>query len=150
MVKSTSTSARVAAAIVCAVFVPFVLIHLLWAVGVTWGLEEMFGEWSGDQTDLTVASLIGAAAGAAALFVTVSRVGWHTTRLPDRLLRLGNWVTFAWPAIGTLNPASTWGMRAVTLPLAMAALVVARTRTEPQPHSRRTHKALSFGSQRTQ
>ena len=130
MVRSTSTSARVAAAIVCAVFVPFVLIHLLWAAGNTWGLEEMFGEWTEGQGALTFASLIGAAAGAAVIFVTISRVGWHTTRLPERLVHLGNWVAFAWPAIGTLNPASTWGMRAVTLPLAIAAFVVLLPRSK--------------------
>lgn len=131
---SASKGVRVAAGIVCAVFAPFVLIHLLWAVGITWGLEEMF---PGGQTDaslsLPAASLLGAAAGAAAIFVTISRVGWHKTRLPDRLLHLGAWVVFAWPAIGTLNPTSTWGMRAVALPLAIAALVVARA--HPRPHA---------------
>jgi hypothetical protein len=127
MVTPASKGARVAAGVVCAVFVPFVLIHLLWAVGITWGLEEMFGEWTGGSSGLTFASLVGGAAGAAVIFVTISRVGWHKTRLPDRLLRLGNWVTFAWPAIGTLNPNTTWGMRAVTVPLAIAAFVVARS-----------------------
>ena len=141
MVGSTSKSARVAGALVCAVFVPFVLIHLLWAAGITWGLEEMFGEWTGEQIDLTFASLIGAAAGGAVIFVTISRVGWHTTRLPNRLLHLGNWVAFAWPAIGTLNPGTTWGMRAVTVPLAIAAFTVARSR--PQRHGRKARPLVT-------
>jgi len=47
------------------------------------------------------------------------------------VLHIGNWLVFAWPAIGTLNPLSTWGMRAVTLPLAIAAFVVARAHTLP-------------------
>ena len=42
MVTSASTGARVAAGIVCAFFAAFVLIHLLWAVGITWGLKEVF------------------------------------------------------------------------------------------------------------
>jgi hypothetical protein len=42
MATSTPKGAHVAAGIVCAVFAAFVLIHLLWAAGVTWGLEEMF------------------------------------------------------------------------------------------------------------
>ena len=84
---------------------------------------------------LTAASLIGAAAGGAAIFVTISRVGWHKTRLPDRLVQLGTWIVFSWPAIGTLNPATTWGMRAVTVPLAIAALVVALS--HPRRHSPR-------------
>ena len=134
MFTSASKGARVAAGIVCAVFVPFVLMHLLWAVGITWGLAEMF---PGGQTDaslsLTVASLIGAAAGAAVIFVTISRVGWHKTRLSDRQVQLGAWVVFSWPAIGTLNPTTTWGERAVTVPLAIAALVVARA--HPRPHA---------------
>jgi hypothetical protein len=128
MPTSASKGARVAAGIVCAFFAVFVLFHLLWAVGVTWGLQEMF---PGGQTDaslsLTAASLVGAAAGAAAVFVTLGRVGWLKTPLSDRLLHVGAWVVFAWPAIGTLNPTSTWGMRAVALPLAIAALVVARS-----------------------
>ena len=132
MVTSASKGARVAAGIVCAFFAVFVLFHLLWAVGVTGGLEEI---WPGQQyndasLELTVGSLIGGAAGAAVIFVTISRVGWHATRLSDRLLHIGSWVVFAWPAIGTLNPTSTWGMRAVTVPLAIAALVVAGSRTE--------------------
>jgi hypothetical protein len=81
---------------------------------------------------LTFASLVGAAAGAAAIFVTISRVGWHKTRLPDRLVHLGAWVVFAWPAIGTLNPDTTWGQRAVTVSLAIAAFVVARAHPRPQ------------------
>jgi hypothetical protein len=133
MITSGSKGVRVAASIVCAVFAAFVLFHLLWAVGVTWGLEEMF---PGGQTDaslsLTVASLIGAAAGAAVIFVTLGRVGWLKTPLSDRLLHLGAWVVFAWPAIGTLNPATTWGQRAVSLPLAIAALVVARAHPRRQ------------------
>jgi hypothetical protein len=128
MPTSASKGARVAAGIVCAFFAVFVLFHLLWAVGVTWGLQEMF---PGGQTDaslsLTAASLVGAAAGAAVIFVTLGRVGWVNTPLSDRLLHVGAWVVFAWPAIGTLNPTSTWGMRAVALPLAIAALVVARS-----------------------
>ena len=134
MLTPESKSVRVAAGIVCGVFVPFVLIHLLWAAGITWGLEEMFGGPSDASVALTVASLIGAAAGAAAIFVTVSRVGWHETRLPDRLLRLGNWIVFSWPAVGTLNPNTTWGMRAVTVPLAIAAFVVAQARARPDDH----------------
>jgi hypothetical protein len=66
------------------------------------------------------------------IFVTLGRVGWLKTRLSDRLLQIGAWVVFAWPAIGTLNPASTWGQRAVTVPLAIAALVVARAQPRPQ------------------
>ena len=42
MITSGSKGVRVAAGIVCAVFAAFVLFHLLWAVGLTWGLEEMF------------------------------------------------------------------------------------------------------------
>ena len=133
MITSGSKGVRVAAGMVCVVFAAFVLFHLLWAVGLTWGLEEMF---PGGQTDaslsLTVASLIGAAAGAAVIFVTLGRVGWLKTPLSDRLLHLGAWVVFAWPAIGTLNPATTWGQRAVSLPLAIAALVVARAHPRPQ------------------
>jgi hypothetical protein len=134
MLTAASKGVRVAAGVVCAFFVAFVLFHLLWAVGVTWGLEEMF---PGGQTDaslsLTFASLVGAAAGAAAIFVTLGRVGWLKTPLSDRLLQIGAWIVFAWPAIGTLNPASTWGQRAVALPLAIAALVVARA--HPRPHA---------------
>ena len=131
MVTPVSRAARVAAGIVCAVFVPFVLIHLLWAVGNTWGLNEMFGGNTEAGSALTAASLLGAGAGTAVIYVTISRVGWHKTRLPDRLLHLGNWVAFAWPAIGTINPMSTWGMRAVTLPLAIAAFIVARSHEQP-------------------
>jgi hypothetical protein len=134
MLTSASKAARVAAGILCAFFAVFVLFHLLWAVGLTWGLEEMF---PGGQNDpsiaLTFASLVGGAAGAAVIFITVSRVGWHTTRLPDRLVRLGAWVAFSWPAIGTLNPSTTWGQRAVTVPLAIVALVVARAHPRPHP-----------------
>ena len=129
MVTSASKGVRVAAGIVCTFFAVFVIFHLLWAVGITWGLEEMFpGEPNNDASlSLTISSLIGAAAGAAVIFVTVSRVGWHKTRLPDRLLHIGAWVVFAWPAIGSLTPG-TWGQRAVALLLAIPALVVARSR----------------------
>ena len=134
MGTSASKGVRLAAGIVCAVFVPFVLIHLLWAAGVTWGLNsELAG---GGDTDagiaLTAVSLAAATAATAAIIVTLARVGWLTTRLSDRLLHIGNWVVFAWPAIGTLNPASTWAQRAVTLPMAIAALVVARSHARPQ------------------
>ena len=132
MVTPASKGARVAAGVVCTVFVPFVLLHLLWAVGITWGLNELFGGQTEAGVALTAASLTGAAAGAAVIYVTISRVGWHRTRLPDRLLHIGNWVAFAWPAIGTINPLSTWGERAVTVPLAIAALIVARS--QPRPH----------------
>jgi hypothetical protein len=138
MVSSPSKGARVAAGIVCAVFVPFVLIHLLWATGNTWGLKAVSGDQLGGgvehaSTGLTVVSLFGAAAGVAVIIVTISRVGWLKTPLSDRLLHLGNWVAFAWPAIGTLNPLTTWRQRAVALPLAIAALVVARS--HPRPHA---------------
>ena len=134
MSTSPSTGVRVAAGIVCAVFVAFVLIHLLWAVGVTWGLDAVSGGGSTDASiGLTFASLVGAAAGAAVIFVTLARVGWLKTRLSDRLVHIGAWIAFAWPAIGTLNPLSTWGQRAVALPLAIAALVVARS--HPRPHA---------------
>jgi hypothetical protein len=134
MVTSTSKSARVAAGVVCAVFVPFVLIHLLWAVGVTWGVNsELAGVGDTDAgIALTVVSLVAAAAATAAIIVTLARVGWFKTRLSDRMLHIGNWVVFAWPALGTLNPVSTWGQRAVALPLAIAALVVARSHARPQ------------------
>jgi hypothetical protein len=130
MVTSASKGARVAAGVVCAFFSVFVLFHLLWAVGITWGLEAMFpGQPNNDASiALTISSLIGAAAGAAVIFVTAGRVGWHKTRLSDRLLHIDNWIVFAWPAIGTLNPSTTLGMRVVTIPLAIAALVVARSR----------------------
>jgi hypothetical protein len=135
MATSTSKGVRVAAGIVCAVFAAFVLIHLLWAVGITWGLNsELAGVGDTEAgTALTVVSLVAAAAGSAAIIVTVARVGWLKTRLSDRLLHIGNWVVFAWPAIGTLNPVSTWAQRAVTLPLAIAALVVARS--HPRLHA---------------
>jgi hypothetical protein len=62
MVSSASKGARVAAGIVCAVFVPFVLIHLLWATGNTWGLKAVSGDQLGGgvehaSTGLTVVSL---------------------------------------------------------------------------------------------
>ena len=71
------------------------------------------------------------------IIVTLGRVGWLKTPLSDRLLHIGDWVVFAWPAIGTLNPISTWGQRAVALPLAIAALVVARS--HPRPHAAKRH-----------
>ena len=89
MSASPSKVVRVAAGIVCAVFVPLVLIHLLWAVGVTWGLKELF---PGGQTEaslgLTFASLVGAAAGCLVIIVTIGRVGWHKTPFSDRLLHI--------------------------------------------------------------
>jgi hypothetical protein len=134
MVTSASKGVRVAAGIVCAVFTAFVLIHLVWAVGVTWGLKEVGG---GRPTNasiaLTVISLAAAAVASGAIIVTLARVGWLKTPLSDRLVHIGNWLVFAWPAIGTLDPLSTWGQRAVALPLAVAALVVARS--HPRPHA---------------
>ena len=134
MGTSTSRGVRVAAVIVCAVFAAFVLIHLVWAVGVTWGLDEVSGGQGQNDAGiaLTVSSLVAAAAGAAAIIVTIGRVGWRKTRLPGRMLQIGAWVVFAWPAIGALNAASTWGQRAVALPLAIAALVVARAQPRPR------------------
>ena len=134
MATSTSKGVRVAAGIVCAVFAAFVLIHLLWAVGITWGLNSELAGVGDTEAGiaLTVVSLVAAAAGTAAIIVTVARVGWLETRLSDRLLHIGNWVVFAWPAIGTLNPVSTWAQRAVALPLAIAALVVARSHPRPR------------------
>ena len=133
----SSKAARIAAAVVCAVFTAFVLIHLLWAVGITWGLDEVSG---GDADErgvsaglgLTFASLVGAAAGTAAIVVTAARVGWRKIPLSDRMLRIGAWVVFAWPAIGSLNPQTTWGQRSVAVPLALAAFVVARSRPGPR------------------
>lgn len=144
MGTSTSKGVRVAAGIVCAVFAAFVLIHLLWAVGVTWGLKEVS---AADVTPdasiaLTVVSLAAAAVASGAIIVTLARVGWLKTPLSDRLVHIGNWLVFAWPAIGTLNPATTWGQRAVTLPLAIAALVVALSHARPravQHHGLRSH-----------
>jgi hypothetical protein len=49
------------------------------------------------------------------------------------MLHVGAWLVFSWPAIGTLNPATTWGQRAVALPLAIAAFVVARA--HPRLHA---------------
>jgi hypothetical protein len=87
MATSTSKGVRVAAGMVCAVFAAFVLIHLLWAVGITWGLNsELAGVGDTEAgTALTVVSLVAAAAGSAAIIVTVARVGWLKTRLSDRL-----------------------------------------------------------------
>jgi hypothetical protein len=131
---SASKGAQVAAGIVCAVFAAFVLIHLLWAVGITWGLEEVSdGGLTDASISLTAVSLAAAAAGAAVIYVTIGRVGWYETRLSDRLLHIGAWLIFMWPAVGTLNPATPWSQRAVTLPLAIAAFVVARSR--PEPHA---------------
>ena len=129
MITSASKGARVAAGIVCAVFAAFVLIHLLWAVGITWGLNSELAGVGDTKAGiaLTVVSLVAAAAGTAAIIVTLARVDWLKTPLSDRMLHIGNWVVFLWPAIGTLNPVSTWAQRAVTLPLAIAALVVARS-----------------------
>jgi hypothetical protein len=130
MATSTSKGVRVAAGFVCAFFAAFVLVHLLWAVGITWGLDFVSaGQGELDASiALTVVSLVAAAAGTAAIVVTAARVGWCTTPLSDRLIRIGAWVVFAWPFVGTLNPASTWGQRAVAMPLAIAAFVVARSR----------------------
>jgi hypothetical protein len=134
MDTSASTGVRVAAGIVCTVFAAFVLIHLLWAVGVTWGLNSELAGVGDTEAGiaLTAVSLVAAAAGTAVIIVTVARVGWLKTRLSDRLLHIGNWVVFAWPAIGTLNPVSTWAQRTVALPLAIAALVVARSQPRPR------------------
>ena len=134
MITSASKGARVAAGIVCAVFVPFVLIHLVWAVGVTWGLNSELAGVGDTEAGiaLTAVSLVAVAAAIAAIIVTVARVGWLRTPLSDRMLHIGNWVVFVWPAIGTLNPVSTWAQRAVALPLAIAALVVARSHPRPQ------------------
>ena len=55
VVTSASKGRPVAAGVLCAVFVPFVLIHLLRAVGITWGLEEMFGWPSKASLGLTAA-----------------------------------------------------------------------------------------------
>jgi hypothetical protein len=134
MATSTSKGVRVAAGIVCAVFAGFVLVHLLWAVGITWGLNSELAGVGDTEAGiaLTAVSLVAATAGTAAIIVTVARVGWLKTRLSDRLLHIGNWFVFAWPAIGTLNPVSTWAQRAVTLPLAIAALMVARSHPPPR------------------
>lgn len=134
MVTSTSTGVRAAAGIVCAVFAVFIAFHLLWAVGVTWGLNSV---WAGQgETDagiaLTIVSLAAVVAAAAAIIVTLGRAGLRKTRLSDRMLHVGAWLVFAWPAIGTLNPVSTWAQRAVTLPLAIAAFVVARAQPRPR------------------
>lgn len=142
MTTSTSKGVQVAAGVVCAVFTAFVLIHLLWAVGVTWGLEEVSaaGERTPDASiELTLVSLAAAAVATGAIVVTVGRVGWRRTPFPDRLLRIGAWLVFAWPAIGSINPATTWGQRAVALPLAIAALVVARA--HPRPHAGKAPRA---------
>jgi hypothetical protein len=135
MLTAPSKHVRFAAGIVCAAFTAFVVLHLLWAVGLTWGLDWMSGGQS-DENDLqasialTVASLIGGTAGAAALYVTAARVGWIKTFLSDRLVQLGSWVVFAWPTIGVVN----WGdsaQRTVALVVALAALVVAWPQHRP-------------------
>jgi len=134
MPTSSSKGVRVAAAIVCAVFTAFVLIHLVWAVGVTWGLKEVGdGGPTNASIALTVISLTAAAVASGAIIVTLARVGWLKTPLSDRLVHIGNWLVFAWPAVGTLSPLSTWGQRAVSLPLAIAAFAVARSR--PRAHA---------------
>jgi hypothetical protein len=133
MVTSASKVARVAAGFVVAVFAAFVLIHVLWALGDTWGLEEVSaGQGELDASlALSAVSLAAAAAGTAVIVVTLARVGWLRTGLSDRVLHVGAWLVFMWPAIGTLNPATTWGQRAVSLPLAIAALVVALAHVQP-------------------
>lgn len=110
----------------------------------------MFPEGQTDASiELTIASLVGAAAGTAVIIVTLGCVGWLKPPLSDRLLYIGAWVVFAWPAIGTLNPATTWGQRAVSLPLAIAALVVARAhprsqaRDSPRPPATRARPSLT-------
>ncbi len=82
---------------------------------------------------LTVISLAAAVVASGAIIVTLARVGWLKTPLSDRLVHIGNWLVFAWPAIETLDPLSTRGQRAVSLPLAIAAFMVARSR--PRPHA---------------
>jgi hypothetical protein len=129
MVTSVSKGVRVAAGIVCAGFAAFVLVHLLWAVGITWGLDEVSGGQADDNEltaslALTAASLAGAAAGALAILVTAARVGWYKTRLSDRLLQLGAWIVFLWPAAGVVNQANLTN-RAVALAFAIPALVLA-------------------------
>src|SRR5512132_807963 len=101
MATSTSKGVRVAAGIVCAVFAAFVLIHVLWAVGITWGLNSELAGVGVTEAGiaLTVVSLAAAAAGTAAIIVTLARVNWLKTPLSDRMLHIGNWVVFVWPAI---------------------------------------------------
>jgi hypothetical protein len=137
--------------IVCAVFAAFALIHLLWAVGITWGLKEVSAAETTPDAGLTLTaiSLAAAAVGAAASIVTLGRVGWLKTRLSNRVLHLGNWLVFAWPAIGSLNPATTWGQRTVALPLTIAALIIAlwhthgRTRAKRHGLRSRAHPSLT-------
>jgi Protein of unknown function (DUF3995) len=133
MATSPSKGVRVAAGIVCAVFAAFALIHLLWAVGITWGLNSVWAGQGNTNSGIALAavSLAAAGAAAAAIIVTLGRVGLRKTPLSDRVLHIGAWLVFAWPAIGTLNPVSTWEQRAVALPLAIAALVVARAHPRP-------------------
>jgi hypothetical protein len=99
-----------------------------------------------DNTDagvpLTIVSLVAAAVAVVVITVTAGRVGWIETPFSDRMLQVGAWFVFLWPAIGSLNPLTNWGQRTVTVPLAIAALVVATShprqrpvRTRPlQPH----------------
>jgi len=74
MATSTAKRARVAAGLVCAFFIAFVLIHRLSAAGITWGLEAMFPGQPNNEASLaaTVSSLVDAAAGAAVIFVTTA------------------------------------------------------------------------------
>jgi hypothetical protein len=134
--------AQIAAGIVCAVFGAFILIHLVWAAGSTWGLAFVSGD---DNTEagipLTLVSLAAAAVAVMVIIVTAGRVGWLKTPFSDRMLHIGAWFVFLWPAIGSLNPLTTWGQRIVTVPLALAALVVATShprqqavRTRPLQH----------------
>ena len=63
MATSTSKGVRVAAGIVCAIFAAFVLIHLLWAVGITWGLNSALAGVGDTEAGiaLTAVSLVAAA-----------------------------------------------------------------------------------------
>ena len=137
MLTSPSKPIRAAAGIVCAAFTAFVVLHLLWAIGITWGLDWMSGGQSDEDNQaslaLTFASIIGGTAGAAAIFMTAARVGWIRTRLSDRLVQLGSWVVFMWPAIGAVNWGGS-GQRLVALAVAVAALVVAWP--HERPHAR--------------
>jgi hypothetical protein len=91
MATSRSKGVRVAAGIVCAVFAAFVLIHLLWALGITWGLEAVSGGGpTNASVDLTVISLAAAVVAAGAIIVTLGRVGWLKTPFSDRMLHIGN------------------------------------------------------------
>ena len=76
MATSTSKGVRVAAGIVCAVFAAFVLIHLLWAVGITWGLNSQLAGVGDTEAGVaqTAVSLLAAAAATAAIIVTAALV----------------------------------------------------------------------------